>query len=241
MNAMATDIQRILIPSLTHGVTLVREARAAASRGLLVGFHGYLETAAIQMERLAAIPGSAQWTLVSIEGLHRVYRGRSHDVVASWMSREDREVAIADNLAYVAAALDEVPHDRSTRVVYAGFSQGVAMAFRAALLGRDRAHGIIAVGGDVPPELLGDSRLRYPPVCLARGARDEWFTQAKFDADLAALTARGAPLRPLLHEGAHEWNADVATAAGEFLEQLARDEGAEAMGPARDEGAEPQK
>jgi predicted esterase len=89
--------------------------------------------------------------------------------------------------------------------------------------------------------LLGDSRLRYPPVCLARGARDEWFTQAKFDADLAALTARGAPLRPLLHEGAHEWNADVATAAGEFLEQLARDEGAEAMGPARDEGAEPQK
>ena len=218
---MPTDMQRTLIPALTHGVMLVREARAAASRGLLIGFHGYLETAAIQMERLAAIPGSTQWTLVSIEGLHRVYRGRSQDVVASWMTREDREVAIADNLGYVAAALDEVPRDRSTRIVYAGFSQGVAMAFRAGLLGRDRAHGIIAVGGDVPPELLGDSRVRFPPVCLARGARDEWFTQAKFDADIAALTARGAQLGPLLHDGAHEWNADVATAAGEFLERLA--------------------
>jgi predicted esterase len=234
-------MQRILIPALTHGVILVREARAAASRGLLIGFHGYLETAAIQMERLAAIPGSALWTLVSIEGLHRVYRGRSQDVVASWMTREDREVAIADNLAYVAAALDEVPHDRSTRVVYAGFSQGVAMAFRAGLLGRDRAHGIIAVGGDVPPELLADSRLRCPPVCLARGARDEWLTQAKFDADLAALTAHGAQLWPLLHDGAHEWNAEVATAAGEFLERLAKTEGTADTGPTQDGGAEPRK
>jgi pimeloyl-ACP methyl ester carboxylesterase len=165
--------QRHLIPALTHGVVLVREARAAASRGLLVGFHGYMETAAIQMDRLQAIPGSTMWTLVSIEALHRFYRGRTQDVVASWMTRADRDVAIADNLAYVGAALDEVPHDSSTRIVCAGFSQGVAMAFRAGLLGRDRAHGIIAVGGDVPPELLADPLLRHPSVFLARGARDE--------------------------------------------------------------------
>ena len=214
--------QRHLIPALTHGVVLVREARAAASRGLLVGFHGYMETAAIQMERLQAIPGSTMWTLVSIEALHRFYRGRTQDVVASWMTRADREVAIADNLAYIGAALDEVPHDSSTRIVYAGFSQGVAMAFRAGLLGRDRAHGIIAVGGDVPPELLADPVLRYPSVFLARGVRDEWLTQATFDADLAALAARGAAARPVLYDGAHEWNVEVGGAAGEFLEWVAR-------------------
>jgi predicted esterase len=213
-------VQRHLIPALTHGVTLVRPAHAAASRGLLVGFHGYMETAALQMERLTAIPGAAKWTLVAIEGLNRFYRGRTETVVASWMTREDREVAIADNLAYVAAALEEVPHDPSARIVYAGFSQGAAMAFRAGVLGRGLASGIIAVGGDVPPELLRERSMRFPPVLLARGLRDEWLTAARFEDDVAALTACGASVRALRYDGAHEWNAEVAAAAGGFLELL---------------------
>jgi predicted esterase len=214
------EIERHVVPALTHGVTLVRPARAAASRGLLVGFHGYVETAAIQMERLAAVPGSSMWTLVSIEGLHRFYRGRTREVVASWMTREDRDLAIADNLAYVAAALEEVPHGPASRIVYAGFSQGVAMAFRAGLLGRDATSGIIAVGCDVPPELLADRSLRFPPVLLARGLRDDWFTGPKFDADVAALTARNVSMRSVQYDGAHEWNTEVAIEAGRFLEQL---------------------
>ena len=214
---MPNDIETHLIPTLTHGRMLVRPARAAAARGLLVGFHGYAENAATQIDRLEAIPGASAWTLVSIQGLHRFYRGRTEDVVASWMTREDRDVAIADNLAYVAAAVDEVPHDDSTRIVYAGFSQGVAMAFRAAVLGRDPGSGVIAIGGDVPPDLFTNRSLRFPSVFLARGERDEWFTQLKFDADVAALTARSAPPTSVVYDGAHEWNAAVATAAGEFL------------------------
>ena len=196
---------------------LVRPARAAAARGVLVGFHGYKENAAIQLERLEGIPGVSAWTLVSVQGLHRFYRGRTEEVVASWMTREDRDTAIADNLAYVAAALDEVPHGQTTPLVYLGFSQGVAMAFRAAVLGRDRASALIAIGGDVPPELLADRSLQFPSVFFARGERDEWLTQSRFDADVAALTARGAPPQSLVYDGAHQWNAAVATAAGEFL------------------------
>jgi predicted esterase len=214
---MPYDIQTYAVPTLTHGRVLMRSARAAARRGLLIGFHGYAENAAMQMKRLEAIPGASAWTLVSIQGLHRFYRGRTEDVVASWMTREDRDITIADNLAYVASAFDGVPHDDSTRIVYAGFSQGVAMAFHAAVLGRDRASGVIAIGGDVPPDLLADRAVRFPPVFLARGERDEWFTQLKFDADVAALTARGASPTSVVYDGAHEWNAAVATAAGEFL------------------------
>ena len=217
---MPNDLETYAVPTLTHGRVLVRSARTPARRGLLVGFHGYMENATIQMERLEAIPGAFAWTLVSIQGLHRFYRGRTEDVVASWMTREDRDVAIADNLAYVAASLDEVPHDESTRIIYAGFSQGVAMAFRAGVSGRDRASGIVAIGGDVPPELLTDRSLRFPTVLLARGERDEWFTQAKFDADVAALTARDGSLQSVAYDGAHEWNGAVSRAAGEFLTRI---------------------
>ena len=208
------------VPTMTHGRVLVREARAAARKGLLVGFHGYMESAKTQMDRMEAIPGATEWTLVSIQGLHRFYRGRSEEVVASWMTREDRELAIADNLAYVAAALDQVPHDRSTRVVYTGFSQGVAMAFRAGVLGALPASAVVAVGGDVPPELARDETLRFPAVLLARGSRDDWFTEAKFDKDVAALKARGMAVEPLVYDGAHEWNAAISDAIGGFLSKL---------------------
>ena len=209
-----------LVPTTIHGRILVREARAAASRGVLVGFHGYSESAAIQIERLAAIPGGGAWTLLSIQALHNFYRGRSHDIVASWMTRQDREAAIADNINYVDAALESVPQGEGTRIVYAGFSQGVAMAFRSAVRGRRLGAGVIAIGGDVPPELLGDTASMFPPVLLARGEGDEWYTQPKLDADVAALTARGVALRHLVFDGGHEWNAAASAAAGEFLASL---------------------
>ncbi len=206
-----------VVPTMTHGRVVVRQARAAARRGVLVGFHGYMENALIQMERLDAIPGASAWTLVSIQGLHRFYRGRTRTVVASWMTHEDRDDAIADNVGYVAAALEQVPHDRSTPIVYAGFSQGVAMAFRAGVLGNSPASAVVAVGGDVPPELIANASLRFPAVLLARGVRDEWLAESRFEQDAAALSGRGVALTRLVYDAPHEWNAEVSDAIGEFL------------------------
>ena len=208
------------VPTLTHGRVLAVQARASAARGLLVGFHGYGENAAIQMERLRAIPGSAAWTLVSVQGLHRFYDRRTEQVVASWMTQEDREDAIADNIGYLTAALESVPHDPSKPAVFAGFSQGVAMAYRAACRGSRRAAAVIAVGGDVPPELLHDPDVTFPRVLMIRGSRDEWYRQQKFEDDTAALRARGVALQPLLVEGGHEWHEPVIAAVRELLESF---------------------
>ena len=209
-------IETHLIPATTHGRVLVQDT--ARARGVLVGFHGYMENAGIQMSRLTAIPGVRAWRLVTVQGLHRFYKGRGETVVASWMVREDREAMIADNVQYVDAALDTIAPGPGQRIVYAGFSQGVAMAFRAAIKGRRDAAGVIAVGGDVPPELWrGDAR--FPPVLLLRGSRDEWYTQQAFDADVAALTARGVPLEAHVYDGGHDWSHDVATLAGRFLDR----------------------
>ncbi len=216
---MESDYDVVLVPALTHGRVLVRNA-PGVSRGVLVGFHGYMENADLQMQRLQAIPDGAGWTLVSIQALHRFYRGRTNEVVASWMTRQDREAAIADNVAYVNAALDLVVHETSTTLVYAGFSQGVAMAFRAAVRGSRRAAGVIAVGGDVPPELLLDPQAVFPFVLLARGLRDEWLTAGKFRADLNALAARSRRVRAHEFDGGHEWNDAVNLAASDFLESV---------------------
>jgi predicted esterase len=213
----------LLVETRTHGRVIVKPSAAANSSGLLVGFHGYAETAEIQMNRLEAIPGADAWTLLSVQGLHRFYRGRSQEVVASWMTREDRETAIADNLTYVDAAIAASRITQSGGpIVYAGFSQGVAMAFRAAVLGSRACAGVIAVCGDVPPELLADQKQRFPAVLLLRGSRDEWYTEARSNADVASLRSRTENLMPLAFDGGHEWGPDVSGHAAAFLTSLQR-------------------
>ena len=94
------------IATTTHGRYLV--APSTASAPLLVAFHGYAELAEAALDRLRAIPGADRWTLLSIQGLNRFYQRRTNDVIAGWMTRQDRELAIADNLAFVSSVLDAV-------------------------------------------------------------------------------------------------------------------------------------
>src|SRR5580698_502066 len=147
------------IATATHGRYLVIPSAVSGPAPLLVGVHGYGEDAETQLERLRAIPGSASWIIVSIQGLHRFYERRTNRVVASWMTRQDRESAIADNIGYVQNCLDAVSAEwpATRQIVFAGFSQGVAMAFRAAT---QFEGGVIAVGGDIPPELAPEALKR---------------------------------------------------------------------------------
>jgi predicted esterase len=204
----------------THGRYLVEPpAGGDEAAGVLVGFHGYAEGAGAQMDRMRAVPGAGRWRLVAIQGLHRFYQRRTSDIVASWMTRQDRELAMADNLAYVSGVLDAVAREwpGAPRIVFAGFSQGVAMTFRAAVAARQPVDGVIAVCGDIPPELDAASLARVRSALVCCGSRDEWYTGEKFDADVRRLTEAGAAVRPLAFDGGHEWSEPVMQAASRFL------------------------
>ncbi len=214
MNTMTCTIE-----ATTHGRYLVAAPPGGPLRPMLVGFHGYGQNADQHLEQLQRLPGSGDWLVVSVLGLHRFYVRGFGEVVASWMTRQDRELAIADNIAYVDAVVAAVRRDYSTapRLVYAGFSQGVAMAFRAAVRGTAACDGVIAIGGDIPPELRSDGSARFPRVLLARGASDEWYTQEKMDEDARFLEGIGARVERLVFAGGHEWTDEVREAAGRFL------------------------
>jgi predicted esterase len=212
-------MRELNIAVTTHGRVLVDgDGESAAPLWLLVGCHGYAQTADEMMEMLGRIPAGEGWTRVSIQALHRFYRGRSATTVASWMTSQDRELLIGDNVAYVDAAIAQVAGARAIeRLVFCGFSQGVATALRAAVRGATRADAVLALGGDVPPELLADAGVIFPRVLLARGTRDEWYSAAKLQADEGSLRMRGAPVETLTFDGAHEWHADFATRAALYL------------------------
>ena len=205
-----------------HGRYLVEPASASGPAPLLVGFHGYGEGAAEMMVRLAPIDGASRWHIVSIQGLSRFYNRRSNEVIASWMTRQDRELAMDDNRVYVTSVVEAVARDCASNgdVVFAGFSQGVAMAFRAAAASARRVRGVIAAGGDVPPEIESSSLARIERALVCHGARDEWYTREKFDADLTRLRAAGVDTRSIDFDGGHEWSAAVLSASAAFLDEL---------------------
>ena len=206
------------IATTTHGRYLVAPAAAAAP--LLVAFHGYAEAAEAALDRLRAIPGADRWTCVSVQALNRFYQRRTNEVIAGWMTRQDRELAITDNIAYVGGVLEAVSREWPARplVVFAGFSQGVSMAFRAAAATTSRAvGGVIAAGGDIPPEIPLERLPSLGAVVLCRGTRDEFYSAEKFSADRQRLNDAGVAVTAVEFDGGHEWSSDVIAAASGFL------------------------
>jgi predicted esterase len=196
-----------LIETTVHGRYLVRGGDPAR---MLVGFHGYAQTAEVQLAEMEQIDGAREWTLVSIQALHPFYN-RNQETGACWMTRQNREEAIADNINYVRRVLAALP--APVKLVFTGFSQGAAMAWRAAAT--NRCDGIIILGGDAPPDVTSD----LPPALIGRGRDDEWYTAEKLTKDLNYLANR-CEVTTCEFEGRHEWSAAFRDAAGDFLRMI---------------------
>ena len=212
------------IPITIHGRYSVRLASGDPA-GLLVGCHGYAQTAESFALDLEAIPGVERWLLVSVQGLHRFY-ARGGAVVASWMTSQDRELMIADNTAYLRQVVGQVRAEQaavlgpSAPLVFLGFSQGVAMAFRAAADHPDDCAGIVALGADVPPEVRA-ATTSLPPVLLGRGTTEEWYTEERMRSAVAWLRSIGTDLTLCEYAGGREWTDAFRSAAAAFLTRRA--------------------
>jgi len=208
LTSQRVDIETRTIGATVHGRYLVR---SGPPERLLVGFHGYAENAERHIAELTRIPGVEQWTVAAVQALHPFYLARTQEVVASWMTRQDREFAIADNKAYARSVVGALP--RPLTLVFLGFSQGTAMAYRAAA--DQQSAAVIVLGGDVPPDVVAG----IPPVLIGRGTHDDWYTQEKFEKDLKFLKTV-TDVTPCLYDGAHEWTDEFRESAGELLARL---------------------
>lgn len=189
--------------------------------GLVVGFHGYAQTASDCLPELERIPGAERWALVAVDALHAFYDRKGERILRSWMTRDLRDETIAANVAYARSVLESVRSRFGWRlpVVLLGFSQGASTAWRAALLAGHEIAAVVALAGDVPPE-LGELPPETPfprRALLARGVRDDWYDAGKAESDAALLAARGVVVERLAFDGGHEWTDEFREAAGALL------------------------
>lgn len=208
--------------TLVHGRYVLRLGRECGPQPpMLVGFHGYGEKAEDHLSKLEKIAGSEKWLLCAIEALHPFYT-RKGEVVACWMTSQDREQAIVDNIRYVASVLDSLKRQfpQHGPLVFSGFSQGVAMAYRAAARSGHPCRGLIALAGDVPPEIGAGVLPAFPPVLLGRGTEDAWYNEEKMDRDLEVLARHGITVESCVFAGGHDWEPPFYEAASKFLARL---------------------
>lgn len=203
------------IETSTHGRYLTSMPTGPGPHPWILGFHGYGERAEHHMAVLESLDPEGRWGKVSVQGLHRFYT-RQEEVVASWMTREDRDLAVGDNVGYASAVAAAVRRDLpvGAPLVVTGFSQGVAMAYRAAVALRPDA--LIVLAGDVPPDVAPHAA-GLPPTLIGRGMHDIWYSPETLAADLAVLRAAGVRVDVCEFDAGHIWHDDMLQAGRRWL------------------------
>lgn len=201
---------------------------AEGATELWIACHGYGQLAASFLAQLSVLDDGTR-LVAAPEGLSRFYlpgegatpgatRVHGPAVAASWMTREDREHEIADQMSYLDL-LRDVLRDRvaaGAPVSVLGFSQGAATASRWAIRARSRVRRLIIWGALLPPELASDDAVREKlagtSVAMVRGDRDALVPAAAVEEQVAWLESLG--LHTTLHTfpGGHRLDDDTLRA-----------------------------
>jgi predicted esterase len=198
------------VPRTARFFTLGNEATPTE---LWFVLHGYGQLAARFIRHFEPLDDGSR-LVVAPEGLSRFYieANRADKIGASWMTREDRLVEIADYVRYLDAVYAAVGGATAPRVVVLGFSQGTATAARWLATGAARADRLILWGGEVPPDLdLAAARARWPEtgLTLVAGSTDPFITAKVLARDEARLRETGIVYQVERFEGGHELDAEV--------------------------------
>ena len=102
------NVDAINIETKIHGSYLIQQSENKKESPLLVGFHGYGETAEDQMQLLKQIPGIENWAVCSVQALHPFYNTRAK-IGYSWMTSQNRDLHIEENVEYVNMQNFHVP------------------------------------------------------------------------------------------------------------------------------------
>ena len=222
----------------THRITVPRSARYYTlgpthgfPRELWIVCHGYSQLALRFIEQFSALDDGTR-LIVAPEALSRFYldpisERRAHRnprVGATWMTREDREAEIADQLTYldlVAAEVRQQLSGASPRLVVFGFSQGTATVCRWLAASELRADHLVLWAGGIPPELdlpAWSAHLRGASITLVAGDADAMVPPEAVAREAERLSSAGVAFHAHRFAGEHRVDSDALTDLAETLQ-----------------------
>ena len=194
-------------------------APAASTRRVWFVLHGYAQLAERFLRHFQrVIPSDTM--VVAPEGLSRFYLelpradgGHLSRVGAAWLTREDREVEIADSRGWLDSVYREVT-DEITRatgvmpsVTVLAFSQGVATAMRWIASGVVSPSRVVFWGGGLAADIDQNairSRMANVELLFVAGTRDVFATPEARQRIMAECKKLGLNAREISYDGVHE-------------------------------------
>lgn len=172
---------------------------------LVYVLHGYGQLAEFFIRKFHHL--SDKYFIIAPEGPHRFYlSGSSGRVGASWMTKEERETDIQDNIHWLDQLDQEINSNYSfKRKHLVGFSQGGATAVRWQYLGKFKADQLVIWASVFPPDLdlkeeimTTDSTQNYFVV----GSEDEFYSKEKQEELVTFYKSKG--FTTAIYEGKHD-------------------------------------
>lgn len=179
---------------------------------LYVCTHGYAMNAKYFIKKLESL-GNETTAVIAPEGLNRFYiQGSGGRVGASWMTKEDRLIDIADNIKYLEECVRHAGASRNTKITAFGFSQGFHTLIRWAVKSRFNIERVTAWGSHFPDDVLTEenkSFLSGKQIDIVLGEEDEYVTKEKLNVHLHELKKYGISPRLTTYAGTHKIYPEV--------------------------------
>lgn len=172
--------------------------------------HGYGQLASRFIQQFQLLDFEENFILAP-EGFHRFYwNGFSGDVVASWMTKEDREDEIKDFTTYLQELYDQYITMLSPEVeiILFGFSQGCATQCRWINALRPPFNKLVLWGGALPEDIDYAPLLPYlsqKDIIFAYGTSDQFLTiENRIEKHIEFAKANEIEMQVWPFEGKHE-------------------------------------
>ncbi len=188
---------------------------------LLIVLHGFGQVAAEFIKIFAPLVQSGI-LVAAPQAPHQFYKSLADRSVGfSWLTRYERDQSIQDFAAYMKnfyTLLQREYRVDEQRVFVLGFSQGVSMAYRTWAQSAAPLSGVVACGGDLPPD-IGERLHELPPlrVLLVHGRNDQIVPLRKAHEAQSQLSAAGFPVELFEFDGEHFIPTETMAQIAKFI------------------------
>ena len=174
---------------------------------MIIALHGYGQLVKYFIRKFEAF--SSEYLIVCPEGPHRFYlKGSSGRVGASWMTKEAREMDIADNVHWLNDLLDELKQSYTPdSITLLGFSQGAATAARWYQQNPELFDQLILWAAVFPPDLERGSFPIIPSMHFVLGNQDEYYQGV--EAEILKNNYLDLGFKVHAYEGTHDIDSKV--------------------------------
>jgi predicted esterase len=177
--------------------------------------HGYAQLANYFLKKFEIL-ADRKTLVIAPEGLHRFYwEGVGGRVVASWMTKEDREDDIHDYVNYLDAVYSEVISElknKSIKINILGFSQGSATACRWLSFGKSHADNLVIWEGEFPKDL--DLKMHKKifddlKICMVMADKDPFISEERVQEQIRSIEESEIKFDLVRFSGGHEINPET--------------------------------